>query len=196
MQLLTVFPLPKLHEKPKRFVVHQTIFPERFFALCLTLNLDKTAAVDDWRAKKNKCKCKRSVRVYYIQARYARFQLKCPMPIALCAPSCECISRFALCLGFVCVVDWNMWKSVARSSWLLQRGPASGAYHAAWPADCPKSGPVYASCLRSKTRIKCWFSSQRWPLLTKDPVVVLHSDFAHPHAKFRRHTSRHFRGDR
>jgi len=50
--------------------------------------------------------------IYYkLKPRFARFQLECPMPIALRAPSRECISRFTLRLGFVDVyrvVDWNM----------------------------------------------------------------------------------------
>jgi len=60
-----------------------------------------------------------------LKPRFARFQLESPMPIALRAPSREYISRFALRLGFVCVVDWNMWKSVVRSP---QRVPASTGY--------------------------------------------------------------------
>jgi len=63
-----------------------------------------------------------------LKPRSARFQLECPMPIALRAPSREYISRFALRLGFVGIVDWNMWKSVARSSWPLQWVPASTSY--------------------------------------------------------------------
>jgi len=43
-----------------------------------------------------------------LKPRFARFQLECPMPIALHAPSREYISRFALRLGFVLVVDWNV----------------------------------------------------------------------------------------
>jgi len=37
-----------------------------------------------------------------LKPRYARFQLECPIPIALRAPSRECISRFALRLGLEC----------------------------------------------------------------------------------------------
>ena len=38
--------------------------------------------------------------VHKLKPRFARFQLECPMPIALRAPSREYISRFALRLGF------------------------------------------------------------------------------------------------
>ena len=73
-----------------------------------------------------------------LKLRYARFQLECPMPIALRAPSREYISRLALHLEFVPsrVLEWNMWKSIARSSCLLQRGPASTGHCAVRPADC------------------------------------------------------------
>jgi len=54
---------------------------------------------------------------------------------------------------------------------------------------------VRQACLRSKTWIKCWLSSQRWPLSTKDPAVVLHMDGTCQHAKFGRCMSRHFGGN-
>ena len=69
----------------------------------------------------------------------APFRLECPMPIALCAPSSEYISCFALHLSFVRLMDWNMWKSVARSSWPM-RGRASTVRCA---SDRPKSETVY-----------------------------------------------------
>jgi len=57
--------------------------------------------------------------LYKLKPRFARFQLECPMPIALRAPSRECISRFALRLGFARVVDWNVscQHSVVRKPW-------------------------------------------------------------------------------
>jgi len=44
---------------------------------------------------------------------------------------------------------------------------------------------LWRVCLRSKTWIKCWFSSQRWPISTKDLALVLHTVGMHLHAKFR-----------
>jgi len=103
------------------------------------------------------------VTVYFIndklKPRFAWFQLKCPMPIALRVPSPEYISRFALRLGFVGIVDWNMWKSIARSSWPLLSVRRS--QHRPWQV-------VY----RLKTGIKWWSSSQWWPLSTKNPAQV------------------------
>ena len=48
-----------------------------------------------------------------LKPRFARFQLECPMPIALRAPSREYMSCFALRLGFL-VVDWidKDWSAV------------------------------------------------------------------------------------
>jgi len=51
--------------------------------------------------------CAMKIMQYKLKPRFARFQLECPMTIALRAPSCEYISRFALRLGFVLAVDWN-----------------------------------------------------------------------------------------
>jgi len=97
---------------------------------------------------------------------------------------------------FVRVVNWNM---SAPNTSQQQHCIRSAAYHAARPTVRPfkvRTCLVFtASCLRSKIRIKCWFSSQWWPLTTKDPTVVLHMDGTHLLAKFRRCTSRHFRGD-
>jgi len=103
----------------------------------------------------------------------------------------HCASRSVL--GFVHVVDWNMWKSVALQ--LLA---------AVWPSwhCCTADRPTVqsldlftASCLRSKTRLKWWFSSQRRPLSTKDPAHVKHAVATRLHAKFRRHTLRRFGED-
>jgi len=105
------------------------------------------------------------------------------------------ISCFALCLGFVRVLDWNMWKSVTKLRCAFGRWAAkpkhrpTAALHG-WPSK------VRQVVYRSKTRMKWWFSSQRWPLSKWNPAKVLPMDDMHPHAKFRCHTSHRFRGDR
>jgi len=44
--------------------------------------------------------------MHKLKPRFARFQLECPMPIALRAPSREYMSRFVLHLGFLLVLNW------------------------------------------------------------------------------------------
>ena len=126
------------------------------------------------------------------------------------APACQLISHISrrhnthrvletswnlATLGFSLMAPCHAARSIPWMHIVLC-APSGGLEYvkAARPADRPTVQSP-ASCLRSKTWIKCWFSSQWWPPLTKDQAHVKHNVGTHWHAKFRRHTSRHLGGD-